>query len=84
MRPPDSNGLREGVVRVVDGSKPPVIISKSMRVDLKIPESQVRAARKRGAKWDDDRKVWYVKDLADLSFFLKWMPAHLTRPHKPQ
>ena len=52
-----------------------------MRVDLKVPFAEKDSAKKLGAKWDGEKKVWYVKDLDNLSPFLKWMPEHLSKRH---
>lgn len=53
-----------------------------MRVNLQVPYAEKDLARRRGARWDRGRKVWYVEDTADLGRFLRWMPRHLTKPHK--
>lgn len=53
-----------------------------MRVDLKVPYSDKEQAKKLGARWDAAAKTWYVMDVTDLWPFLKWMPKHLTEPHK--
>ena len=51
-----------------------------MRVNLQVPYSEKDLARRRGAYWDKARKTWYVENLDDLGPFLRWMPAHLTKP----
>lgn len=51
-----------------------------MRINLNVPYAEKDQAKRLGALWDMARKVWYVEDLANLRPFLKWMPAHLTRP----
>jgi hypothetical protein len=53
-----------------------------MRVDLKVPYSQKDEAKRKGARWDAGRKVWYVENVEDLSPFLQWMPDHLLKPHE--
>lgn len=54
-----------------------------MRVNLNVPFSEKDSARRLGARWDAARRTWFVQDLADLSPFLKWMPSHLRKSHKP-
>ncbi|MDO8263725.1 MAG: DUF5710 domain-containing protein [Gallionella sp.] len=45
-----------------------------MRIDLKVPFAEKDAAKALGARWDADRKIWYVKDVADLTAFMRWIP----------
>lgn len=52
-----------------------------MRVNLQVPYSQRDLARRRGARWDKGRKVWFVENAADLGPFIRWMPEHLTKAH---
>jgi hypothetical protein len=51
-----------------------------MRTNLQVPYAEKDLARRRGAHWDKGRKVWYVENVEDLGPFLRWMPAHLTKP----
>lgn len=51
-----------------------------MRIDLTVPFSEKDIAKSRGAKWDMDKKVWYVVDHPRLELFLKWIPEKLQRP----
>ena len=51
-----------------------------MRINLNVPYAEKDQAKRLGAMWDIARKVWYVEDLTNLRPFLKWMPAHLTKP----
>lgn len=53
-----------------------------MRVNLKVPYAEKDIAKKKGARWDGVAKVWYVEDKENLKPFLKWMPAHLRKPHR--
>jgi hypothetical protein len=53
-----------------------------MRIDLKVPYSDKDSAKKLGARWDADKKTWYVIDAVELWPFMKWMPKHLTEPNK--
>ena len=45
-----------------------------MRIDLKVPFSEKDAVKALGARWDSAKKVWYIKDVADLNPFLQWLP----------
>ena len=45
-----------------------------MRVDLKVPFAEKDAAKAAGARWDPNRKVWYVMDPPDLNRFARWVP----------
>lgn len=51
-----------------------------MRTDLKVPFSEKDEAKARGARWDGNKKCWYIIDMEYLQPFMKWMPNHLTRP----
>jgi hypothetical protein len=53
-----------------------------MRINLEVPYSDKDLARRRGAYWDNARRIWYVENREDLSPFLRWMPSHMTRPHE--
>lgn len=52
-----------------------------MRIDLTVPFAEKDKAKRLGARWDVERKTWYVENLEDLAPFLRWMPKHLTKPH---
>ena len=45
-----------------------------MRIDLQCPFQDKDLAKQRGARWDPQRRVWYVQDIADLSPFAAWLP----------
>lgn len=62
----------------------PWLWRNGMRVDLKVPYKDNREARRLGARWDAGRKVWYVENRENLVPFLKWMPPHLRKAHKPR
>jgi hypothetical protein len=53
-----------------------------MRTELKVPFSQKDEAKRLGARWDPDKRVWYVENIENLSPFLKWMAPHLLKAHK--
>lgn len=45
------------------------------RIDLKVPFHEKDEARALGARWDPQRRVWYVPDNVDSSRLRKWIPA---------
>lgn len=47
-----------------------------MRIDLVTPFAEKDAAKALGARWDSARKTWYVQNMADLTPFQRWIPAH--------
>ncbi|MBF8224531.1 DUF5710 domain-containing protein [Halomonas sp. 328] len=44
------------------------------RTDLKVPFSEKDEAKRLGARWDPENKVWYVPEGKDPSGFMKWLP----------
>lgn len=48
-----------------------------MRTDLIVPFSEKDDAKKLGAKWDPEKKVWWVSDDVDLNNFERWLPQKL-------
>ena len=53
-----------------------------MRVNLLVPYIDKDVAKRRGAKWDIARKIWYIEDHPRMELFLKWMPVKLKVPVK--
>lgn len=49
------------------------------RVDLKVPYAEKDEAKAQGAKFDGERKVWYVPDGVDASPFAKWIERKKTQ-----
>ncbi|HQX59079.1 MAG TPA: DUF5710 domain-containing protein [Burkholderiaceae bacterium] len=45
-----------------------------MRINLVTPFAEKDAVKALGARWDPAMKVWYIKDVADLSPFARWIP----------
>ncbi len=45
-----------------------------MRINLVTPFAEKDAVKVLGARWDAAQKVWYIKDVADLTPFLRWIP----------
>lgn len=45
------------------------------RVPLSVPYAEKDAARKLGARWDLESKVWYVPEHMDTKPFWRWMPS---------
>jgi hypothetical protein len=48
---------------------------------LQVPYAEKDKAKMLGAKWNSNRKTWYVEDVEDLTVFIKWIPAHLLKPY---
>ena len=48
-------------------------LEPEMRVDLYVPFSQKDLAKSKGARWDAERKTWYVIDPLDMKAFALWM-----------
>ena len=55
------------------------------RVDLAVPYAQRADARALGARWDVDRRTWYVPEGRDPSPFARWLPpsVDLSGPSVP-
>ncbi len=45
-----------------------------MRVDLVTPFTEKDAAKALGARWDANKRTWYVQNVADLTPFARWIP----------
>ena len=45
-----------------------------MRINFKVPFAEKDTANALGARWDAAKKIWYVKDVADLTPFMRWIP----------
>jgi len=46
-----------------------------MRINLVTPFAEKDAVKALGARWDAAQKVWYIKDVADLTPFMQWIPS---------
>ena len=46
-----------------------------MRINLQVPFAEKDAVKALGARWDGSLKVWYIKDVEDLTRFRRWMSA---------
>lgn len=44
------------------------------RIDLNVPFAEKDDAKRLGAKWDGERKVWYVPDGVARDAFERWLP----------
>ncbi|MGC4087257.1 MAG: DUF5710 domain-containing protein [Polyangiaceae bacterium] len=44
------------------------------RVELQVPFPQKDEAKRLGARWDNQKRVWYVPDGLDTAPFKKWLP----------
>lgn len=45
------------------------------RIDLTVPFAEKDDAKRLGARWDGERKVWYVLDGVDAGAFGRWLPS---------
>jgi hypothetical protein len=45
-----------------------------MRINLVTPFAEKDAVKALGARWDPNKKLWYITDVADLAPFLRWIP----------
>ena len=45
-----------------------------MRIDLQVPYPEKDTAKALGARWDAAKRIWYVKDVSDLTPFSRWIP----------
>lgn len=54
-----------------------------MRINLNVPYKDKDIVKARGAKWDKEKKVWYVEDFYNdpnnVRVFLEWAPERLKR-----
>lgn len=46
-----------------------------MRIDLNTTYAERHTAKALGARWDYEKRVWYIIDPTDLASFLKWIPS---------
>ncbi len=46
-----------------------------MRVNLNCPYSEKDEAKRLGARWDGEKRVWYAVNAADWTVFAKWLRA---------
>jgi len=45
------------------------------RIELKVPFADKDEAKRLGARWDSERKVWYVPDGVEANAFSRWMQS---------
>lgn len=50
-----------------------------MRIDLIVPYEEKELAKRKGAKWDDHKKVWYIIDPTNIFDFVQWAPERLKK-----
>lgn len=50
------------------------IDNSSMRINLTTPFAEKDQVKALGARWDSQKKVWYIKDVEDLTPFERWIP----------
>lgn len=44
-----------------------------MRINLQCPFSEKDKAKALGAKWDAEKRCWYIVDVEDLTPFMRWI-----------
>ena len=49
-----------------------------MRINLITPFAEKDQVKALGARWDSQKKVWYIKDVEDLTPFERWIPGTVT------
>ena len=54
-----------------------------MRVNLNTPFAEKDAVKALGARWDAANKLWYIKDVADLTPFMRWIPVVQVATERP-
>ena len=56
-----------------------------MRINLQCPYADKDQAKSLGARWDPEKKTWYVVDPQDLAPFAKWLGKNALdkREHLP-
>jgi hypothetical protein len=47
-----------------------------MRINLNCPFSEKDTAKALGARWDADKRVWYLEGIEDITPFMQWIPKH--------
>ncbi|CAM5357227.1 putative protein OS=Stutzerimonas stutzeri OX=316 GN=E5834_20180 PE=4 SV=1 [Stutzerimonas stutzeri] len=45
------------------------------RTDLSVPFAEKDDAKRLGARWDAERKLWFAPDGVDLAAFARWLPT---------
>lgn len=45
------------------------------RINLQVPFSEKDEAKRLGARWDPDKKVWYISEGMPITPFQNWLPA---------
>ncbi len=45
-----------------------------MRINLVTPFAEKDAVKALGARWDPAKKLWYIKDVGDITPFHRWIP----------
>lgn len=50
-----------------------------MRINLIVPFEEKDLAKRRGAFWDIEERIWYIENHPRIELFMKWMPERLTK-----
>ena len=51
-----------------------------MRTYLRVPYAEKDSAKRAGARWDGEKRLWYVQDMDNLRPVMAWIPEALKRP----
>lgn len=67
-----------------NGVKCLLVYEVFMRIDLTVPYDQKDKAKSLGARWDSDKRTWYVVDPERIGDFSMWMgeAAAFMKRHK--
>lgn len=55
-----------------------------MRINLQCPYQDKDYVKNLGAKWDSDKKVWYIRNPISLEPFSKWLSEEVIKNYKPK
>lgn len=56
------------------------------RMDLNVPYAEKDEAKALGARWDPQKKTWYIPEGVEIGMLKKWLPppVHAGLEHKPE
>jgi hypothetical protein len=55
-----------------------------MRIDLICSYDDRHAAKLLGARWDSEKKVWYVVNPKNITLFARWVSEEVMKKYKPK
>lgn len=74
---PSTPGVKSATAGVAPPKSDPATGNKGAALILEVPFAQKDKAKGIGAKWDADKKKWYVPHGVDIRLFEAWWPASL-------